>query len=211
MVGEKMNNKFLRGLGIAASVFAVSGVGGRSPSFAETTGLFTTARNQVEQPGQTNNSTNLIGLDSLAPELAPLDPLALLEEASREISLTLDLSDRRVYVYEGETLKTSFPVAVGKPGYETPVGSFKVLNKETNPIFKDPFSGRTMPPGPNNPLGERAIDFWTDGRNYSAFHGTPHEHLIGQAVSHGCVRMRNADVKQLFELVQVGTPVTVTP
>jgi L,D-transpeptidase ErfK/SrfK len=214
MVGEKMNNKFLRGLGIAASVFVVSGVGlGRSPSFAETTERFTTAKNQVEQPDQTNNinAINSINLNLLAPELAPLDPTALLEEASREISLVLKLSDRRVYVYEGKTLKTSFPVAVGKPGFETPVGEFKVLNKEANPIFKDPFSGRTMPPGPNNPLGERAIDFWTDGTNYSAFHGTPNESLIGQAVSHGCVRMRNADVKQLFEMVKVGTLVTVKP
>jgi L,D-transpeptidase ErfK/SrfK len=209
MVGENMYNQCLRGLSIAASIFVASGFGlGRSPSFAETTKPFTTARNQAEQPGQVINSINI---DSLAPKLAPLDPTALLEEASREISLVLKLGDRRVYVYEGDTLKTSFPVAVGKPGWETPVGEFTVLNKEADPIFMDPFSGRLMPPGPNNPLGERAIDFWTDGKNFSAFHGTPHEHLIGQAVSHGCVRMRNADVKQLFEMVKVGTKVTVKP
>ncbi|AFY69547.1 ErfK/YbiS/YcfS/YnhG family protein [Thalassoporum mexicanum PCC 7367] len=204
-----MNSKFLRGLSIAASAFALSGFGvGRSPVFAEAINSFATASNQIEQ---SHHSINSINIDSFAPELAPLNPTALLEETSREISLVLKLSDRRVYVYEGDVLTTSFPVAVGKPGWETPVGEFTVLNKETDPIFMDPFSGRLMQPGPNNPLGARAIDFWTDGRNFSAFHGTPHEHLIGQAVSHGCVRMLNADVIKLYEMVKVGTKVTVKP
>ena len=47
---------------------------------------------------------------------------------------------------------------------------------------------------------------WTLG-----FHGTPNPELIGQAVSHGCVRMRNADVLKMYDRVQIGTPVTVEP
>jgi hypothetical protein len=67
------------------------------------------------------------------------------------------------------------------------------------------------PPGPENPLGARWIGFWTDGNNAIGFHGTPHEHLIGQAVSHGCVRMRNTDVIELYERIRVGAQVIVQP
>ncbi len=66
-------------------------------------------------------------------------------------------------------------------------------------------------PGPKSPLGERWIGFWTNGKNTIGFHGTSGEHLIGQAVSHGCVRMRNADIKAMFDMVEVGTPVIVKP
>ena len=64
---------------------------------------------------------------------------------------------------------------------------------------------------PTNPLGERWIGFahgegWTIG-----IHGTPNPELLGQAVSHGCVRMRNEDVVRIYERVQLGTAVTVEP
>lgn len=126
-----------------------------------------------------------------------------------ETRLVLKLRKRRVYVYQGKQLKTSFPVAVGKKGWETPTGSFKVLQMIPNPVWQHPWNGKVFPPGPKSPLGERWIGFWTDGKNFIGFHGTPGENLIGQAVSHGCVRMRNKDVKALFELVQMGTPVIV--
>ncbi|WP_448572469.1 L,D-transpeptidase, partial [Trichothermofontia sp.] len=66
-----------------------------------------------------------------------------------------------------------------------------------------------IPPGPDNPLGPRWIGFWTDGKNFIGFHGTPNESLIGQAVSHGCVRMRNQDIQALYAQVEMGTPVVV--
>ncbi|WP_239651364.1 L,D-transpeptidase [Neosynechococcus sphagnicola] len=127
--------------------------------------------------------------------------------------LEVKLSQRRVYVYQGDLVKTSFAIAVGRAGWKTPLGTYKVFNKYTNPAWKNPLTGEVMPPGSENPLGERWIGFWTNGRNQIGFHGTPkyNEHLIGQAVSHGCIRMRNQDVKVLFELVTEGTPVIVSP
>lgn len=125
--------------------------------------------------------------------------------------LVLRLSDRRVDYYHGETLIASYPVAVGREGWETPTGEFAVRQKVANPTWQHPFTNAIVPPGPDNPLGVRWIGFWTDGRNAIGFHGTPDESLIGQAVSHGCVRMRNADVVALFEQVTVGTPVIVLP
>jgi lipoprotein-anchoring transpeptidase ErfK/SrfK len=125
--------------------------------------------------------------------------------------LVLKLKERRVYVYQQERVLAAFPVAIGRKGWETPTGNFKVMQMVKNPKWQHPWNGKVFPPGPNSPLGERWIGFWTDGKNSIGFHGTPNEKLIGQAVSHGCVRMRNKDVKELFERVQIGTPVVVQP
>ena len=126
-----------------------------------------------------------------------------------ETRLTIKLRERRVYVYQGDRVQASFPIAIGRRGWETPTGTFSVIQKIQDPAWEHPWTGEVIPPGPNNPLGVRWIAFWTDGKNFIGFHGTPNERLIGQAVSHGCIRMRNRDVMALYELVKVGTPVTV--
>jgi len=130
---------------------------------------------------------------------------------SEKIHLVIKLSDRRVYVYQNDQLKTSYPIAIGREGWETPTGTHKVIQKISNPSWKHPFTGEIIPPGPENPLGERWIGFWTDGTNYIGFHGTPNEETVGQAASHGCVRMLNQDVLALFEKVGIGTTVLVEP
>jgi hypothetical protein len=125
--------------------------------------------------------------------------------------LVLKLRERKVSVHEGDKVLASYRVAIGKRGWETPTGSFKVIQKVRNPAWKNPWSGQVGDPGPRSALGERWIGFWTDGKNSIGFHGTPGENLLGQAVSHGCVRMRNADIKTMFDMVEVGTPVIVQP
>ena len=130
---------------------------------------------------------------------------------NEKIHLVIKLSDRRVYVYQDDQLKTSYPIAIGREGWETPKGTHKVIQKIPNPSWKHPFTGEIIPPGPENPLGERWIGFWTDGTNYIGFHGTPNEETVGQAASHGCVRMLNQDVLALFEKVGIGTTVVVEP
>jgi lipoprotein-anchoring transpeptidase ErfK/SrfK len=129
----------------------------------------------------------------------------------QDIRLVIDLSDRRVYVHQRGQLKTSFPIAVGKPGWETPTGDFTVIQMRRDPIWQHPFTGEIVQPGESNPLGARWIGFWTDGTNYIGFHGTPNEETVGQSASHGCIRMFNQDVTALFEMVAIGTPVTVVP
>lgn len=110
-----------------------------------------------------------------------------------------------------------FPIAVGRGGHETPTGRFQVEEMVEHPDFlqidpKDPTRVlKRIPPGPENPLGERWIGFahgdgWTIG-----MHGTPHPELLGRAVSGGCIRMRNADVLYVYERVTLGTPVIVKP
>lgn len=142
------------------------------------------------------------------PDLPPLQRPAL-PEIQEETRLVLKLGERRVYVYQGDELKASYPVAVGRAGWETPTGSFHILSMVRNPGWTNPFTGEVIPPGPDNPLGERWIAFWTDGSNYIGFHGTPNPESVGRAASHGCIRMYNQDVRKLFDMVSVGTTVTV--
>jgi L,D-transpeptidase ErfK/SrfK len=148
----------------------------------------------------------------LTPELPQLSPVLLpVLPQPRTNRVVLKIKERRVYVYQGDHVKTSYPVAVGRPGWETPTGEFQVLEMVKQPGWTNPFTQEVLPPSAENPLGERWIAFWTDGTNYVGFHGTPSRDSIGQAASHGCVRMLNEDVRELYEAVQIGTPVIVEP
>ncbi|MEO1070196.1 MAG: L,D-transpeptidase [Cyanobacteria bacterium J06638_6] len=140
------------------------------------------------------------------------DPTLYLPVPSRRVSrLVLHLSERRLYAYQGDREVASYPVAVGRESWETPTGEFTVFQRQQDPAWEHPLTGAIVAPGPDNPLGARWLGFWTDGTNAIGFHGTPDEHLIGEAVSHGCVRMRNADVIELYDHVELGTRVIVLP
>ena len=141
--------------------------------------------------------------------VALLTPQLKIAIASISSRLVVDLSDAKVYSYRGTQLISSYPVAVGQPGWETPTGTFKVIQKQRNPIWQQPITGDLIPTGPDNPLGDRWIGFWSDGRHHIGFHGTNKEKLVDKAISHGCLRMRNRDIQALYEQVSVGTRVIV--
>ncbi len=124
-------------------------------------------------------------------------------------NLVVDLSDRRVYVYRQSTVVASYPIGVGKKGWETPTGTFQVMHMQHNPAWRHPITGQVFPAGPNSPLGLRWIGFWTDGHSHIGFHGTPNADVVGNPVSHGCLRMRNSDVVSLYNHVALGTKVEV--
>ncbi|MEH2238616.1 MAG: L,D-transpeptidase [Nostoc sp.] len=129
--------------------------------------------------------------------------------ANVKTQVVVDLSDRRTYVYAGDEVIASYPIAVGKKGWETPTGSFQVIHMRHYPIWRHPITGKVFQAGTDSPLGDRWIGFWSDGRNEIGFHGTPDIDLVGTAVSHGCLRMRNSDVRMLYEQVSIGTTVLV--
>ncbi|WP_427158733.1 L,D-transpeptidase [Aliinostoc sp. HNIBRCY26] len=131
------------------------------------------------------------------------------QSGSNQKQVVVDLSDRRTYVYQGDLVVASYPIAVGKKGWETPTGTFVVDDMQHDPIWRHPITGKVFPAGSDSPLGERWIGFWSDGRNQIGFHGTPDVHLLGTAISHGCLRMRNADVRLLYDQVGIGTTVVV--
>ncbi len=148
-------------------------------------------------------------IPAVSPTTNPNTPVDNVTEVAEAIRLELRLGERRVYVFKGEEVIANYPVAIGRSGWETPTGEFIVRDMIENPGWENFRTGEVMPPGDDNPLGVRWISFWTDGVNEIGFHGTPDEELIGQAVSHGCVRMRNRDVTALFSKVAIGTPVVV--
>lgn len=128
------------------------------------------------------------------------------------LHLKISLSDRQVTLYRGKTQMKSYPIAVGRQGWETPTGNFQVLNMLKKPAWINPFTEKAIPGGhAQNPLGNYWIGFWTDGNNWVGFHGTPNPDSVGKAVSHGCIRMYNQDIQELFHQVDLGTPVTVEP
>lgn len=129
--------------------------------------------------------------------------------ASDTTQVVVDLSDRRVYVFRYDEVIASYPIAIGKKGWETPTGNFQVIHKEHHPIWRHPITDAIFDGGTNSPLGDRWIGFWSDGRNEIGFHGTPDVDLVGAAVSHGCLRMRNPDVRMLYSQVSLNTPVLV--
>ncbi|MBE9030905.1 L,D-transpeptidase [filamentous cyanobacterium LEGE 11480] len=180
----------------SAAVAQASGGATAEPTLAETPG------NVLTQPTAPTPAT----VTPAATE-APLG--SVVKESV--VRLVLKRSKRRVYVYKDDKVVSSYPVAVGKRGWETPLGQFKVLNMEKNPTFKSFKSGVIIPPGPDNPLGVRWIGIWTDGKTQLGFHGTDQPHLIGRAVSHGCIRMHNRDVVRLYAQVKPGTAVKVIP
>jgi lipoprotein-anchoring transpeptidase ErfK/SrfK len=123
--------------------------------------------------------------------------------------VVVDLSDRRVYVYRGGVTIASYPTGIGKKGWETPTGSFEIMHMQHYPVWRHPITGKIFEAGPDSPLGDRWIGFWSDGRNKIGFHGTPDDDLVGKAISHGCLRMRNPDVRMLYKQVGLGTTVVV--
>ncbi|BAT54011.1 ErfK/YbiS/YcfS/YnhG [Nostoc sp. NIES-3756] len=157
--------------------------------------------------------TLLMRLKLLAPINSPQTKPNPVNTSEQNIHLRLVLKERRIYVYQGNVLQASYPVAIGKPGWETPTGKFTVMNMVENPAWENPFTSdkEIVPPGVQNPLGERWIGFWTDGKDEIGFHGTYKRDSVGKAISHGCVRMYNEDIRSLYKLVKIGTIVNVVP
>jgi lipoprotein-anchoring transpeptidase ErfK/SrfK len=139
----------------------------------------------------------------------------LSQAAGATTLLVVDLSDRQVYVYQQNantrTLKASYKIAIGQKGWETPIGNYQILAMQKYPAWQHPITGAVVPPGSANPLGARWIQFTTSNFLEIGFHGTEQTETIGSAASHGCVRMRNQDIIQLYDQVSLGTPVTVQP
>ena len=123
-------------------------------------------------------------------------------------------NEKKLYLYQDGEITGSWTVAIGTPGYPTPTGVYSVTEKRYMPTWVNPAPdgwGSSMPaqigPGPNNPLGLRAL-------NWSApairFHGTENLSSLGTAASHGCVRLSNDDAVELYDLVDVGASIVST-
>lgn len=125
--------------------------------------------------------------------------------------LLVRIGENKVYLYEDQKITHEWTVATGQPEYMTPTGLFEVELKRYMPTWVNPAPDTwganmpaTIPPGPGNPLGLRAIN-WTAPA--IRFHGTSATYSLGYNASHGCVRMANEDVIELYDMIDVGTPI----
>jgi lipoprotein-anchoring transpeptidase ErfK/SrfK len=126
-------------------------------------------------------------------------------------------NERRLYLTLGDGRAIRYPVAVGMRGRQWS-GTARIDGKYVEPAWSPPAEVKrakpsmpdVIPPGPNNPMGLRAM---TLDRGQYAIHGTTQgmRASIGSAASFGCIRMYNEDVVDLFERVPVGTQVVVLP
>jgi L,D-transpeptidase ErfK/SrfK len=113
--------------------------------------------------------------------------------------LVVSIPDRQLVVVENDQVVEVFAVAVGAAATPSPVGTFTIVNRLTNPTYYRP--GKVVPPGPRNPLGTRWLGL---SRKGYGIHGTDAPQSVGFARSSGCIRLRNADVERLFERVRAG-------
>ena len=145
--------------------------------------------------------------------------------------IRISVPDQRLDLLSGDSLLASYPVSTSRFGLgseegsmKTPLGKFRIGEKigaevPSGTIFRSrvPFAPDDLPSPTDDLILTRIL--WLDGLEehntntrdrFIYIHGTKHEDRIGTPDSHGCIRMRNADVIELFTLIDEGTPVLIT-
>lgn len=118
--------------------------------------------------------------------------------------IVVSLEDRKLALVENGQVAKVYTVAVGKPSTPSPSGEFTIARRVMNPTYHH--DGRTVLPGPHNPVGDRWMGLSKHGYG---IHGTNEPNSIGKAASHGCIRMGKADIEDLFSRVEVGDEVEI--
>ena len=143
-----------------------------------------------------------------------LPTVHLMPDAKPE-GIVINLSDMRLYYFGvPDAPPRSYPIGIGREGLTTPIGTTEIVRKAENPTWRPtarmralhPEYPEAVPPGPDNPMGTRAMYL---GWPQYAIHGTDKPWGVGRRASSGCIRMYPEDAEQLYDLVQVGTKVTV--
>jgi lipoprotein-anchoring transpeptidase ErfK/SrfK len=126
--------------------------------------------------------------------------------------IVVNRTARKLLFYKRLKLSKTYAIAVGMQGLETPAGLYHIQDKQVNPSWHVPNSawagklaGKVIPPGPDDPIKAR----WMGFAGGAGIHGTAQVGSLGSAASHGCVRMAIPDVEELYDQVDVGTPVYV--
>jgi lipoprotein-anchoring transpeptidase ErfK/SrfK len=151
---------------------------------------------------------------TIAARTRPVEPEVTRSEVASAYPtyLTLDRTNYTLRLWKDLKPAKTYTVAVGQVGLETPEGLYHLQNKQVEPTWHVPDSdwagdlaGQSIPPGPSNPLKAR----WMGIYEGAGIHGTDATSSLGTAASHGCVRMAIPDVEELYDQVEVGTPIYI--
>jgi hypothetical protein len=154
------------------------------------------------------------GSRTIAVKVHKTEPEVTTEEVAESYPsyLTLDRANFTLRLYRDLELARTYTVAVGAEGLETPEGTYEIQAMEEEPTWYVPESdwagdlaGQVIPPGPDNPIKAR----WMAIFEGAGIHGTEETASLGSAASHGCVRMSIPDVEELYDEVEVGTPIFI--
>jgi len=159
-------------------------------------------------------------LDPFIPgngKVAKLSTAWILPDLREYEGIVLNLSEMRLYYFfkkNKSNMVMTFPIGIGSEGKETPIGTFRIIEKIVNPAWHVPPSIRkekpelpaVVPAGPNNPLGAYAMRL---SEGTVLIHGTNRPYAVGRKASHGCIRMYPEDIPRLFESVPNKTKVTI--
>jgi len=121
-----------------------------------------------------------------------------------ESRIVVSIPDRKLALLKGERVVKVYNIAVGAPVSPSPNGEYRIAKRLENPTYYQP--GLVIGPGKDNPLGPRWIGLDVKG---FGIHGTNRPDSIGKSASHGCIRLRNQDIEDLFARVQVGDRVSL--
>ncbi len=118
--------------------------------------------------------------------------------------IVVSLQDRKLALLKGDKVIKIWDTAVGAESTPSPSGVYSIAILLSQPTYYH--SGKVVPPGPSNPLGTRWLGLSIRG---FGIHGTNAPGSIGRKASHGCIRMQNRDVEELFTLVKIGDIVEI--
>jgi len=146
----------------------------------------------------------------------------ILPDAPRE-GIVLNIAAKRLFYFppraaDGERVVWTYPIGIGREGWQTPTGSTTIVSRARDPVWYVPASVRQeyaaegrpvvrqIPPGPDNPLGHYVLGLGIPGY---LIHGTNKPAGVGMRISHGCVRLFPEDIEQLYSAVPLGLPVHI--
>jgi L,D-transpeptidase ErfK/SrfK len=188
-----------------------------------TMGEYTATKDDTLVKIARENNLGFVELRAANPSVDPWLPGAgtelvipkwnLIPEGPRN-GVIINLPEMRVYVFlKDKEHPMTFPIAIGREGLETPLGTTTIVRKQKDPIWRptprmraeDPKLPAQVGPGPENPMGTHALYLGWAGY---AMHGTNKPYAIGRRASSGCIRMYPEDIIKMFDMIPVGTKIT---
>lgn len=134
--------------------------------------------------------------------IAAAEAMAQDQSVKTTRKIVVSIPDRKLAVVESGRVIKIFPTAVGAPKSPSPAGFYTIVQRLANPTWYG--KGKIVPPGKSCPIGTRWLGLSAKGYG---IHGTNNPASIGHNASHGCIRLRNRDIEELFEMVSLGDAV----